>query len=188
MKSCGKIIIVSGWSHSHCIHISVIQAVKLTSSRTQLPYEYYSLPFCKPQNVVYKGENLGKRNMGWIVCIKFWLNLIFCYFSMLWFKMHTNVILQCFLFSFCRWSVTWGPYCEYSIQHWNEQGQEMWDCVQQDKTHIRREQTGCTASPGGVLCSPVSVLIDVATELHCLNWVILPLLVTHQLCALQYCR
>lgn len=34
--------------------------MKLTSSRTQLPYEYYSLPFCKPENVVYKGENLGK--------------------------------------------------------------------------------------------------------------------------------
>uniref|UniRef100_A0A3Q3IGJ9 Transmembrane 9 superfamily member n=1 Tax=Monopterus albus TaxID=43700 RepID=A0A3Q3IGJ9_MONAL len=37
-----------------------IKAVKLTSSRTQLPYEYYSLPFCKPKSVVYKGENLGK--------------------------------------------------------------------------------------------------------------------------------
>uniref|UniRef100_A0A8C7WNG7 Transmembrane 9 superfamily member n=1 Tax=Oryzias sinensis TaxID=183150 RepID=A0A8C7WNG7_9TELE len=37
-----------------------IKAVKLTSSRTQLPYEYYSLPFCKPDSVVYKGENLGK--------------------------------------------------------------------------------------------------------------------------------
>lgn len=38
----------------------VFQAVKLTSSRTQLPYEYYSLPFCKPEHVFYKGENLGK--------------------------------------------------------------------------------------------------------------------------------
>uniref|UniRef100_A0A3P8TGB8 Uncharacterized protein n=1 Tax=Amphiprion percula TaxID=161767 RepID=A0A3P8TGB8_AMPPE len=37
-----------------------IKAVKLTSSRTQLPYEYYSLPFCKPKSVFYKGENLGK--------------------------------------------------------------------------------------------------------------------------------
>ncbi|XP_016417510.1 transmembrane 9 superfamily member 4-like [Sinocyclocheilus rhinocerous] len=33
-------------------------AVKLTSSRTQLPYEYYSLPFCKPDNIFYKAENL----------------------------------------------------------------------------------------------------------------------------------
>uniref|UniRef100_A0A673J7U2 Uncharacterized protein n=1 Tax=Sinocyclocheilus rhinocerous TaxID=307959 RepID=A0A673J7U2_9TELE len=37
-----------------------IKAVKLTSSRTQLPYEYYSLPFCKPDNIFYKAENLGK--------------------------------------------------------------------------------------------------------------------------------
>uniref|UniRef100_A0AAY4DXP4 Transmembrane 9 superfamily member n=1 Tax=Denticeps clupeoides TaxID=299321 RepID=A0AAY4DXP4_9TELE len=36
-----------------------IKAVKLTSSRTQLPYEYYSLPFCQPEKVVYKAENLG---------------------------------------------------------------------------------------------------------------------------------
>ncbi|TRY83645.1 hypothetical protein DNTS_017539 [Danionella cerebrum] len=41
-----------------------IKAVKLTSSRTQLPYEYYSLPFCKPDNVVYKAENLGEVLRG----------------------------------------------------------------------------------------------------------------------------
>ena len=37
------------------------QAVKLTSSRTQLPYEYYSLPYCKPEAVLYKAENLGEE-------------------------------------------------------------------------------------------------------------------------------
>jgi len=26
-----------------------IRAVKMTSSKTQLPYEYYSLPFCQPE-------------------------------------------------------------------------------------------------------------------------------------------
>uniref|UniRef100_A0A8C6XTE7 Transmembrane 9 superfamily member n=1 Tax=Naja naja TaxID=35670 RepID=A0A8C6XTE7_NAJNA len=36
-----------------------IKAVKLTSSRTQLPYEYYSLPFCRPVKIKYKAENLG---------------------------------------------------------------------------------------------------------------------------------
>uniref|UniRef100_A0A8D0HNG6 Transmembrane 9 superfamily member n=1 Tax=Sphenodon punctatus TaxID=8508 RepID=A0A8D0HNG6_SPHPU len=36
-----------------------IKAVKLTSSRTQLPYEYYSLPFCQPVKITYKAENLG---------------------------------------------------------------------------------------------------------------------------------
>uniref|UniRef100_A0A8C5Q0M6 Transmembrane 9 superfamily member n=1 Tax=Leptobrachium leishanense TaxID=445787 RepID=A0A8C5Q0M6_9ANUR len=41
-----------------------IKAVKLTSSRTQLPYEYYSLPFCKPKDVTYKAENLGEVLRG----------------------------------------------------------------------------------------------------------------------------
>ena len=38
-----------------------VKAVKLTSMKTQLPYEYYSLPFCLPKNgtLVYKSENLG---------------------------------------------------------------------------------------------------------------------------------
>lgn len=33
---------------------------KLTSSKTQLPYEYYNLPFCAPDPIVYSGENLGE--------------------------------------------------------------------------------------------------------------------------------
>lgn len=38
-----------------------VKAVKLTSMKTQLPYEYYSLPFCLPKNgtLIYKSENLG---------------------------------------------------------------------------------------------------------------------------------
>ncbi|XP_078507902.1 transmembrane 9 superfamily member 4 [Lissotriton helveticus] len=41
-----------------------IKAVKLTSSRTQLPYEYYSLPFCQPDKIIYKAENLGEVLRG----------------------------------------------------------------------------------------------------------------------------
>ncbi|XP_067163859.1 transmembrane 9 superfamily member 4 isoform X2 [Apteryx mantelli] len=41
-----------------------IKAVKLTSSRTQLPYEYYSLPFCQPTKITYKAENLGEVLRG----------------------------------------------------------------------------------------------------------------------------
>lgn len=39
-----------------------VQAIKMTSSHTQLPYDYYSLPLCRPKNgtLVYKSENLGK--------------------------------------------------------------------------------------------------------------------------------
>ncbi|KAJ6655895.1 hypothetical protein lerEdw1_004665 [Lerista edwardsae] len=38
--------------------------IKLTSSRTQLPYEYYSLPFCQPGKITYKAENLGEVLRG----------------------------------------------------------------------------------------------------------------------------
>lgn len=44
----------------------ISQAVKMTSSQTQLPYSYYSLPFCKPNasKLVYKSENLGEVLRG----------------------------------------------------------------------------------------------------------------------------
>lgn len=43
-----------------------VKAVKMTSTKTQLPYEYYSLPFCLPKNgtFVYKSENLGEVLRG----------------------------------------------------------------------------------------------------------------------------
>eukprot|EP00967_Tisochrysis_lutea_P135498 scaffold240545_cov36-Tisochrysis_lutea.AAC.3 len=37
---------------------------KLTSTKTQLPYEWYDLPFCRPAEIVYKGENLGEVMRG----------------------------------------------------------------------------------------------------------------------------
>jgi transmembrane 9 superfamily protein 2/4 len=37
---------------------------KLTSVKTQLPYEYYSLPVCKPATVLDKAENLGEVLSG----------------------------------------------------------------------------------------------------------------------------
>lgn len=42
-----------------------VKAVKLTSVKTQLPYDYYSLPFCHPpEGIVYKAENLGEVLRG----------------------------------------------------------------------------------------------------------------------------
>lgn len=42
-----------------------VKAVKMSSSRTQLPYDYYSLPFCRPKgNILYKTENLGEVLRG----------------------------------------------------------------------------------------------------------------------------
>lgn len=51
-----------------------VKAVKMTSSRTQLPYDYYSLQFCLPKNgtLHYKSENLGEVLRG-----KLHLDLLF---------------------------------------------------------------------------------------------------------------
>jgi len=37
---------------------------KLTSTHTQMPFQYYSLPFCKPDTIIYKSENLGEILRG----------------------------------------------------------------------------------------------------------------------------
>ena len=37
---------------------------KLSSSKTQLPYEYYSLPYCRPDKVISSAENLGEVLRG----------------------------------------------------------------------------------------------------------------------------
>jgi len=42
-----------------------VRAVKMTSSQTQLPFEYYSLDFCKEKDVVtYYSENIGQILRG----------------------------------------------------------------------------------------------------------------------------
>lgn len=43
-----------------------VKAVKLTSAKTQLPYDYYNLPIhCKPSDgIKYKSENLGEILRG----------------------------------------------------------------------------------------------------------------------------
>eukprot|EP00958_Prasinococcus_capsulatus_P027601 scaffold5681_cov377-Prasinococcus_capsulatus_cf.AAC.19 len=37
---------------------------KLTSIKTQLPYEYYSLPYCRPDPIINSAENLGEVLRG----------------------------------------------------------------------------------------------------------------------------
>eukprot|EP00047_Mylnosiga_fluctuans_P003679 m.230337 g.230337 ORF g.230337 m.230337 type:complete len:629 (-) comp12047_c0_seq1:1325-3211(-) len=41
-----------------------VKAVKLTSARQPLPFEYYFLPFCKPEKLQRKAENLGEVLRG----------------------------------------------------------------------------------------------------------------------------
>ena len=33
---------------------------KVTSTKTQLPYSYYDLPFCRPKHAKQASENLGE--------------------------------------------------------------------------------------------------------------------------------
>mmetsp|Transcript_10187 Transcript_10187/g.33664 ORF Transcript_10187/g.33664 Transcript_10187/m.33664 type:complete len:351 (-) Transcript_10187:608-1660(-) len=44
-----------------------IKVNKLSSTKTQLPYDYYSLPFCRPAEVVNKMENLGEVLHGSVI-------------------------------------------------------------------------------------------------------------------------
>lgn len=41
-----------------------IKVNKLSSSKTQLPYEFYSLPYCRPEPIVNSAENLGEVLRG----------------------------------------------------------------------------------------------------------------------------
>ena len=37
---------------------------KLTSTKTQIPYDYYALPYCKPKRANLQSENLGEVLSG----------------------------------------------------------------------------------------------------------------------------
>ena len=41
-----------------------VKVIKLDSVKTQLPYDYYSLPFCRPDKIVEIDENLGEVLSG----------------------------------------------------------------------------------------------------------------------------
>ena len=41
-----------------------VRVNKLMSTKTQLPYEYYSLPYCQPQDMKSFSSNLGQKLRG----------------------------------------------------------------------------------------------------------------------------
>lgn len=41
-----------------------VKVNKLTSTKTQLPYSFYSLPYCTPAKIVDSAENLGEVLRG----------------------------------------------------------------------------------------------------------------------------
>lgn len=53
-----------------------VKVNKLASVKTQLPYAYYSLPYCKPEKIEDSAENLGEvlrgdriENSPYVVCL-----------------------------------------------------------------------------------------------------------------------
>jgi transmembrane 9 superfamily protein 2/4 len=54
------------WYIHNCLQKDalLVKVNKLTSTKTQLPYSYYSLPFCKPDTIVDSAENLGEVLRG----------------------------------------------------------------------------------------------------------------------------
>lgn len=44
--------------------VMFLKVNKLSSIKNQLPYEYYSLPYCRPEKVVQSAENLGEVLRG----------------------------------------------------------------------------------------------------------------------------
>jgi transmembrane 9 superfamily protein 2/4 len=44
-----------------------VKVNKLTSTKTQLPYAYYSLDYCKPTKIINSAENLGEVLRGDII-------------------------------------------------------------------------------------------------------------------------
>jgi transmembrane 9 superfamily protein 2/4 len=44
-----------------------VKVNKLTSTKTQLPYAYYSLDYCKPKKIINSAENLGEVLRGDII-------------------------------------------------------------------------------------------------------------------------
>ena len=53
----------------YCVHWwqgdpLMVKVNKLTSTKTQLPYSYYSLPYCRPERIVDSAENLGEVLRG----------------------------------------------------------------------------------------------------------------------------
>lgn len=72
-----------------------VQAVKMTSIKTQLPFEYYSIPICKPDNLQYKPENLGRADFLHFFILYLDHSAKFCYVQLkkLIFMIHYIVYL-----------------------------------------------------------------------------------------------
>jgi hypothetical protein len=44
--------------------VITLKVNKLSSTKAQLPFEYYSLPYCRPPQIISSAENLGEVLRG----------------------------------------------------------------------------------------------------------------------------
>ena len=54
-------LLVHLWDQGDALYVKVN---KLSSTKTQLPYDYYFLKYCKPSKIVNSAENLGEVLRG----------------------------------------------------------------------------------------------------------------------------
>jgi len=74
-----------------------VKVNKLSSTKTQLPYSYYSLPYCHPDNIVDSAENLGEVLRGdRIENSPYVVSITFASFFLLPFSMYNYKILKHF--------------------------------------------------------------------------------------------
>ena len=93
-----------------------VKVNKLTSIKTQLPYLYYSIPYCRPNTIIDSRENLGEvlrgdriENSPYVVCviifIAYCLSGILSFLNLLLLHGHVTVpdegatVVQCSLSS-----------------------------------------------------------------------------------------
>jgi len=108
------------WYIHNCLQKDalLVKVNKLTSTKTQLPYSYYSLPFCKPDTIVDSAENLGEvlrgdriENSPYVVSTSLLLVMYSPY--QLWCTKSLSVV----------YSVVWAVV-------WDEGAQDVPDCLQ----------------------------------------------------------
>lgn len=59
-KNCRQVILIV----LYVFYQVKLFVTKLTSTKTQMPYDYYSLPYCKPSKLGLQKENLGQVVSG----------------------------------------------------------------------------------------------------------------------------
>lgn len=86
-----------------------VKVNKLTSVKTQLPYSYYTLPYCKPEKIVDSTENLGEvlrgdriENSPYVVCLSLCQSFVYLFVYILVIFIYWTVNIVQFFLAFCQ--------------------------------------------------------------------------------------